>query len=38
MRVIRIQFNRITHLGRMGLIAVGWVRHKLLYELVPEAS
>ncbi len=29
---------RITHLGRTGLIEVGWLRHVLLYELVPEGS
>lgn len=27
----------ITHLGRTGHIAVGWLRHILFYEPVPDA-
>ena len=30
-------YHLITHLGRTGLIEVGWLRHVLLYEPVPEA-
>ena len=29
--------DRITHLKRNGFIAEGWLHHKSLYQLVPDA-